>query len=242
MNVIVPLWSVPRSISTAFERMMMVRGDFTVFHEPFAYYFYLEAHGADAVGLNADPTKPKDFDGTLEMIKHAAQDRPVFFKDMSYYVISHADEAFVAQFVNTFIIRDPALTLVSYYKLDPNFTMKEAGFEDQFKLFELVKKVTGQVPAVVDADDVIASPHTVVEQYCKIAGIEFRPESLTWRSEVPEQWQDMEYWHQEAAKSTGFIKDAETFDITVNDVPRLKEMYEVSMPYYEAMYDARIRP
>ena len=28
----------------------------------------------------------------------------------------------------------------------------------------------------------------------------------------------------------------------VNDVPRLKEMYEKCMPYYQAMYDERIRP
>ena len=34
MNKIVPLWSVPRSISTGFERMMFERGDFKVIHEP----------------------------------------------------------------------------------------------------------------------------------------------------------------------------------------------------------------
>jgi hypothetical protein len=31
----VMLWSVPRSRSTAFYRMMTKRGDFTGFHEPF---------------------------------------------------------------------------------------------------------------------------------------------------------------------------------------------------------------
>jgi len=31
------LWSVPRSRSTAFFRMMAERGDFSVVHEPFSY-------------------------------------------------------------------------------------------------------------------------------------------------------------------------------------------------------------
>jgi len=43
-------------------------------------------------------------------------------------------------------------------------------------------------------------------------------------------------------KSTGFNKGMEDFGFTVNDVPRLKEMYEKCMPYYQAMYDERIRP
>ena len=34
----------------------------------------------------------------------------------------------------------------------------------------------------------------------------------------------------------------EELPYTVNDVPRLKEMYEKCMPYYEAMYEVRIRP
>ncbi len=35
------LWTVPRSVSTSFERMMMERGDHVVFDEPFSrsYYF-----------------------------------------------------------------------------------------------------------------------------------------------------------------------------------------------------------
>ena len=46
MSMMVPLWSIPRSVSTGFERMMMERGDFKVIHEPFSYYFYQKAQGA----------------------------------------------------------------------------------------------------------------------------------------------------------------------------------------------------
>jgi hypothetical protein len=42
-NKSVALWAVPRSISTAFERVFVERDDFEVLHEPFsASYYYGE--------------------------------------------------------------------------------------------------------------------------------------------------------------------------------------------------------
>lgn len=46
MNRIVALWTHPRSVSTAFERVMMERGDFKILHEPFSYLYYVQGEGA----------------------------------------------------------------------------------------------------------------------------------------------------------------------------------------------------
>jgi len=242
MNPIVPLWSIPRSISTAFERMMMERGDFKVIHEPFSYFFYAKEQSAAAVGMNVDPDHPQEFDAIMDMILKEAEEMPVFFKDMSYHPFARADEAFMSHFVNTFIIRDPAITLVSHYKLNPEFTLTEAGYEMQYKMYEMVVKLTGKTPAIVDAEDIIASPFSVVKGYCEIVGIPFIPESLVWGAEFKPEWKTWEIWHLDAAKSTGFIKDMEPFDFTVQDVPRLAEMYEKCLPYYQALYEKRVRP
>lgn len=242
MNIIIPLWSIPRSISTAFERMMMERGDFKVIHEPFSYFFYAKEQSAAAVGMNVDPDHPQDFDAIMEMILQEAEEMPVFFKDMSYHPFARADEAFMSHFANTFIIRDPAITLVSHYKLNPEFTLTEAGYEMQHKMYEMVVKMTGKTPAIVDAEDIIASPFTVVKGYCEVVGIPFIPEALMWGAEFKPEWKTWEIWHLDAAKSTGFIKDMEPFDFTVHDVPRLAEMYEQCMPYYQALYEKRVRP
>ena len=43
----VALWAVPRSISTAFERVFVERGDFEVFHEPFSAYYYSTERQSD---------------------------------------------------------------------------------------------------------------------------------------------------------------------------------------------------
>ena len=46
MHPIIALWTHPRSISTAFERVMMERGDLKILHEPFSYLYYVD--GGDA--------------------------------------------------------------------------------------------------------------------------------------------------------------------------------------------------
>ncbi len=43
VNRIIALWAAPRSVSTAFERMMMERGDHAVVHEPFSAHYYLSS-------------------------------------------------------------------------------------------------------------------------------------------------------------------------------------------------------
>jgi hypothetical protein len=95
MNIIIPLWSIPRSVSTGFERMMMERGDFKVIHEPFSYFFYAKEQTATAVGMNVDPDHPQDFDDIMSLILREAESKPVFFKDMSYHPFARTDEAFL---------------------------------------------------------------------------------------------------------------------------------------------------
>ena len=241
MFKIIPLWSVPRSVSTGFERMMMQRGDFKVIHEPFSYFFYAKEQAATAVGMQVDPNHPQDFDAILEMIKTEAQTSPVFFKDMSYHPISRVDEDFMQLFENTFIIRDPTITLISHYKMNPDFTFTEAGYDSMHKMFQMVLKQTDRIPAIVDAEDLIENPFSVVKGYCEITGIPFLPEALTWDAELKKEWKTWESWHIDAGKSTGFIKDMEPFDFTVNDVPRLREMYEQCLPYYQELYQHRIQ-
>ena len=119
-------------------------------------------------------------------------------------------------------------------------TLREIGFESQFKLFELAKKITGEVPAVVDAEDLLIDAGSVVKQYCEKVGIPFLPESLTWEPEFKQEWKDWEMWHLDAGDSTGFQKDMEDFGYTVDDVPELREMYDKCQPLYEKMYAERL--
>ena len=72
------LWAHPRSVSTAFERVMRERGDVTVFHEPFMYHYYLERADRVFPEFEPAPGHPTTYDDTRAMILEAAANQPVF--------------------------------------------------------------------------------------------------------------------------------------------------------------------
>lgn len=220
--------------------MMMERGDFEIFHEPFSYLYYVVEKRAEATYYHPVSDLPPSCGETANMILTKAIEKAVFFKDMAYHVIHHANRPFLNNFVNTFLIRDPELALLSHYKMNPNFTLEEAGYESTYKLFKMAEEITGKPPVVVDATDLENDPKVVVKAYCEAVGIPFVPESLTWRAEEKDEWEIWKEWHADAARSTGFAKSMEKFDITVDTVPRVRECYEISLPYYRLLHKRRI--
>jgi hypothetical protein len=76
-DLLLALWSAPRSRSTAFERMMMERGDFRVVHEPFS-------HVADFGTADVDGTTVHD-EAELIAALQALPGRS-FFKDTTDFL------------------------------------------------------------------------------------------------------------------------------------------------------------
>jgi Sulfotransferase domain len=199
---VIALWTVPRSASTAFERMMMERGDVAVLHEPFSLHYY---YGPQKRSTRYDEVRPEgDVDRILARIDAIAADRPVFVKDMAYHVDALLDRTFAARFVNTFLVRDPAWTLPSLAAQWPDFTDEEAGFEALDRFVDLVSS-SGARPVVIDSDDLRRDPVGVVEGYCRRVGLPFRPDALSWAPGMPAEWGLWEEWHRETAETAGWL-------------------------------------
>ena len=114
---IIALWSHPRSMSTAFERIMRARGDLACLHEPFMYDYYINRSTRQMPHFDAMDDHPRSYDAIRDMILARAEQGPVFFKDMSYYVMPHilADEAFFTRVTHSFLIRDPRASILERY-------------------------------------------------------------------------------------------------------------------------------
>jgi hypothetical protein len=83
-NQPVALWAVPRSISTASERVFVERDDFDVFHEPFsASYYYSEDRLSDRYS-NVKLEAGHNYQNVLASILESREGR-VFVKDMAYH-------------------------------------------------------------------------------------------------------------------------------------------------------------
>jgi hypothetical protein len=233
----VALWAVPRSVSTALERVFVEREDFKVFHEPFsASYYYSPERRSDRFA----GTEAKEEYGHEMILKRMLEleEEPVYFKDMAYHVAGFMSREFISRFTNTFIIREPAPVIASLNRFWPDFTLEETGYEQQYRLFEFVVE-NGEDPAVVDAADLMADPEGMIRAYCEKLDVEFMPEALSWEpGEVP-GWEMWTQWHEEAQDSTG-IKSQPLEDDT--EVPAgLEGVYESCLPYYEELHEKRLR-
>ena len=223
----VALWAVPRSISTAFERVFVERDDFEVLHEPFsASYYYGEDRLSDRFA-DAEPKAEYGYERVLEDVFRPREQR-VFLKDMAYHVKELLSPEFASRFVNTFIVRDPKYVLVSLYEMWPDFTLEETGYEDLYRLFRYATDA-GEDVAVVDAMTFSENPAGVLAAYCEHLEVPFRSGSLTWESGGVSEWDDWEGWHEDAESSTG-IEPAERLDPELPE--ELEAAYEHCLPYY----------
>jgi hypothetical protein len=245
MHDIIILWSHPRSVSSAMERIMFERGDLTVFHEPFIYLYYLGDAKKVLKYFAPDPAHPTSYEDVRDMILAAGEKQPVFVKDMCYYLSDYirGDDAFVNRVCNTFLIRDPAKSIPSYYRLDDEVTLEEIGLEAQYRHFERVAQVTGRPPLVLDADDVQANTESAMRVYCDALDLEFLPHALTWERTVPQAWQFVAGWHGDMEKTSGIgaresgrTKEA----ITLDSAPQLRHYYEHHLPFYRALREHRL--
>lgn len=237
MSKPIALWAVPRSVSTAFERMIEARGDFVVLSEPFSvsYYFsearmsrrYASSHARD------EHTPHRVLDSILAC---ARTQGGVFFKDMAYHVRACADAEFLANFQNTFITRHPSRSLPSLRRLLPDFTLEEAGFDQQLRLFDLVRDQGGEPPVLIDGDELRHRPAAVVSAYCRAVGIPFDEGALTWAPGAAPRWKTWERWHLDVARSTGFVSAGRP-DAPPDGVPEGEdpEVYEHCVRIYEEL-------
>lgn len=238
------LWSTPRTTSTAFEWMMRMRGDMACFHEPFGEWWY-KGDGAPWPRLTADSPRLPDltFEVVLERMEKAANEMPVFSKDMPHYILSRADDAFLERFTHSFLIRDPAKSVPSIYKRGPEYLVEEYGFHEHRALFDRVSDKLGHVPPVIDSDDLLENPAGIVSAWCEAVGIPFKPEALSWepgsRSEV--SWYDDGSWHGTLGQSDGLKPQPRTYGSVEEAPPHVQEIYAQALPHYQHLYQHRLQ-
>ena len=241
MSILV-LWATPRSTSTAFEWMMRMRGDFQCLHEPFGQAYYC---GTDRRTTRPDEVELKpeiSYEQTWNEIKALATAGPVFSKDFPNYIMHMADGDFLDHFRHTFLIRHPRKVLSSMYANWEEFTLDETSFVALHDLFDMVVDRYGEIPPVIDSDDLLEQPAAVTEAYCEAVAIPFVPEALDWEEGDREEvtWYGGP-WHDNLKLSTGLRPQERNYrDIDI--VPFLEELYELCLPHYEALRPHRIRP
>ena len=246
---------------------MLERGDMATLHEPFLYLYYVHDGRRRLPHLDPDPRRPVSYEAIRSMILETAHARPVFVKDMCYYVHDRIrdDVDFIRRMTSTFLVRDPKRSIPSYFRLDPGVTLKEIGCEAQYRIFERVGEITGRTPIVIDAADLAEDPAGTLRAYCRALEVPFMPHALEWDEGLPAAWRDVSGWHADLAGSRGIVAEPgrpaagsgghgpgarpETGAVPGPDAgsgldaaPHLRDYYEHHLPFYRKLRAHRLEP
>ena len=221
---------------------MRERGDCRCLHEPFMYYYYIHLGRRSFPHFEVSPDQPKTFGDVVGLIRGASRRQPVFVKDMAYYVMPeitrHPDMA--GRFRHVFLIREPRRALMSYHRLDPDFSCEEAGLEAQWRLFRWITAETGTEPPVVRAEDIQRDPRGVVGALWRHLGLGFVEEAFSWQAgTTPREWEHVGTWHERTARHSGIARDTRDdaevraeFAAAAGNAPVLRDYLEHHWPYY----------
>lgn len=237
MNKMVGLWAHPRSRSTVLERVFIERGDFEVFHEPFAHMAF---SAESAIPSDEwDYSLPTTYQGIKQHLLTAKEGAHVFHKDMCYHCLDDlkVDLEFLAQQDNIFLIREPASSIISHHRVHPDMPLQAIGHKALYEIFCVVTKLTGKVPYVINADDLAREPERVIRKLCDYLNIEFLPHAMSWKRECPAQWKTWRRWHVAAENSQHIVApDPQPFDMDVFEhFPTLRHLYEYHRTFYARM-------
>jgi hypothetical protein len=236
MNRMIALWAHPRSRSTVLERVFIERGDFEVFHEPFAHMAFDEQSAIPHDNL--DCGLPRTYEGVKALLRQARQTRHVFHKDMCYHCLDDlkADPEFLREQQNVFIIREPGRAIVSHFAMFEQMPLQAIGHKALYEIFCRVTKLTGKIPYVVNGDDLARRPQDTVRRLCDHLQLEYLPQALSWEATCPEQWKAWRSWHREAEQSTGIVSTSGNYDDSaLTRHPHLMAYYQAHRPFYERM-------
>lgn len=244
MHPIYALWSHPRSMSTAMERVMRERGDLSCHHEPFMYDYYLHRKVREMPHFEAEAERPVSYEDVRAMLLEEAARGPVFIKDMSYYVMPRiiGDADLAPHLTNCFLIRHPVASILSYFKLDEDVTLEEIGIEAQARHFRALAD-RGQTAPVIDAEDVRRDTAGTIGALWAAIGLPPADHAFSWQDEQPEDWKQVAEWHGKVSTSHKIapITEAEIaerdarFAALVRRHPRAQAYLDHHMPHYEML-------
>ncbi|HLD44969.1 MAG TPA: hypothetical protein VJC18_05995 [bacterium] len=246
MNQSVALWSVPRSCSTALLLSVEAGGQFSqVFNEPFGEPFF---HGPLRLSTryqHEPPNTAYTFDGTMATIEAASQMGTVCFKEMANHVreallASDRGKAFLRNITHhAFIVRHPSIAIVSLARPAhwPDFTLREAGYEEAWRLFEGLQQLTGRSPVCLDGTILQKDPIGLLSAFFHHLGLPFDSTKLAWTPANPRLFGKWAHeWYAQASKSRGIeAQQTHAEDEGIRQQPHVQQAIEYHMPFFNRL-------
>jgi len=242
VTIRIAMWSGPRNLSTAMMRSFGSRADTCVSDEPF-YGCFLKQTGADhPMREEVIAAMDCDWRSVMAYLRGSPPDEsPVWYqKHMWHHMVGPVGYDDFEGFTHAFLIRSPEQMIASYLRKREVAAFEDFGLERQAEFFEREANRLGQAPPVIDANDVLTDPASVLSRLCEGLGIPWDPAMLCWqpgRRETDGPWAP--HWYAAVEASTGFGPPETGRTMLPDDARRLADRCQ---PFYECLAQHRLRP
>lgn len=205
----IAMWSGPRNISTAMMRAFEARGDCAVVDEPFYAYYLAHAgvtHPMHDEVLASQPQRMQDVIAQLQAPLPGGKALQ-YQKQMAHHMLGNIDSDWLGSLRHAFLIRDPAAMVASYAQKRETVSAVDLGLARQREIYAEVCSITGQMPPIIDAADVLANPQAMLRALCAALDIDYVGDMTRW----PPGLRDTDgawapHWYHAVAASGGFEK------------------------------------
>ena len=238
---IIAMWSGPRNLSTAMMRSFENRKDTVVFDEPF-YAHYLSVTKLNHPGRDQIlDFQSTNWDEVVEKCRNTSfqKESLCYQKHMAQHNLQGFDISWIKDVQNCLLIRDPKYVIASYGKKLPIQDERHLGYKQQAEIIEFLEKENGITPPIVDADDILKNPESMIKKLCKALDIIFYPSMLQWPAGTRSSdgvWGV--YWYEGVYDSTGFKPYTKK---EVNIDQKFANVYEKCKKHYDTFYNKRIK-
>ena len=215
------------------------RPDVRVVDEPL-YAHYLSKTGADHPGKD-EIIAAMNNDGNAVMQQLLVEQSHIapttlFLKHMAHHLVD-IDLGFLGKTANIFLVRDPREMLPSLTVQLPQATLADSGLKRQWQLFEQLSE-SGQSPAILDSQELLLNPRTVLGKLCAHLGLDFDETMLSWEPGARAEdgvW--AEHWYHAVHKSSGFA----AYQAKQHFPPDLQPLLDDCKPWYDKLFASAIR-
>lgn len=237
----IAMWSGPRNMSTTMMRSFGARADTVCVDEPF-YAAYLDKtklrHPMSDEIFASQSRDPATVAEAMTGCPDPSA-RVFYQKQMTHHMVEGVPRDWMAACRNVFLIRHPSRVIPSYVRKMDEVSLEAIGFPQQLDLFEAAQALDGAAPLVIDSNDILRDPGTMLRLLCQALGLDWSDDMLSWPAgRRPEDGAWAPHWYDAVWHSTGF---GPAPGARPEIDPRLRNVYEPALEIYQMLAAHRLR-